>query len=455
MNHIRKYLATHETRHMEQLFSLLRIPSISPGETHAAENRRCAELLRDMLANAGATHAELIETKTNPLVYAEYSESPELPTLLIYGHYDVMPAERENGWSSPPFEPEIRHGAVYARGAEDNKGQIFMQLLAFEYLRSVGPLGCNLRFLYEGEEEMGSIRLREILPDIADRLRADGLLICDTHMISPEQPALVTGIRGMLAVELEVSGPSRDLHSGMYGGAVVNPANVLTRLLADLKDSDGKITIPDFYRDVIEYDLAGREAIARMPFDRDEFMAETGVSDLDGEAGYSDLERKTIRPTFDINGLKSGYSGEGIKAIVPRSASAKISFRLVPDQDPDQIFGNLESHLRRMLPSGVSIEIRRIAAAPGMRCSDENPAIRAAHRAANKVFGAEPVHIFEGGALPVVVAFKEVLGLDSVMFGFGLSTDNIHGADEHLPLDQTRRGAEAITQFVREFARGS
>jgi acetylornithine deacetylase/succinyl-diaminopimelate desuccinylase-like protein len=452
MEAIRSYLETNRRRFIDELFSFLRIPSVSPGEDHEEENRRAAERLKELLSSAGMDGARLIETGTNPLVYAEHIESPDLPTLLIYGHYDVMPAAIEDGWSSEPFEPELRDGRVYARGAEDNKGQIFIQVKALEYLLAARPVNCNIKVIYEGEEEMGSPRFRKALPSLGELLSADGALICDTDMIDADTPSLITGLRGMAAVELNLDGPAQDLHSGMFGGAVTNPANALTGILAALTDGRGRIAVPEFYRDVVDYDPQQRGKIARMPFDRGDFMAEVGVEDMSGEAGFTDLERKTIRPSMDINGISTGYTGPGLKAIIPGSATAKLSFRLVPDQDPGHIIRQFSEYVQSLVPPGVKLTVTVIGEAPGFVCSDDNPSIRAAHRACRQVFGRDPVHIYEGGAIPVVPAFKEHLEIDSALLGFGLPTDNIHGPDENFRLEQTWKGIETVIAFVRAFA---
>ncbi|TVR60455.1 MAG: dipeptidase [Gemmatimonadales bacterium] len=435
----------------EELFHFLRIPSVSARSEHRSDVRRAAAWVSDHLRNTGFS-TQMVETPGHPIVLGEWREAgPEAPTLLIYGHYDVQPAEPLELWTSPPFEPEIRDGRLYARGATDDKGQLYLHLKALEILMgSRGGLPVNVVVVAEGEEEVGSPNLLPFLRDHQDRLACDAVIISDSQMFAPGVPSLLSSLRGLAYVEIHVQGARSDLHSGAYGGAVPNAATVLARLLASLHDADGRVAIPGFYDRVVEWDSEARAAIDGLPFDEEGFRHETGAPGLQGEAGYRTLERLWIRPTCEVNGLLSGYTGEGAKTVLPARAMAKVSFRLVPDQDPDRISALLRSHLQAVAPPEVKVEVRELHHGRPWRGSPQGPFFEAARRALARSFGQEPVLTGEGGSIPIVSDFEEVLGAPVLLLGFGLPGSNLHAPDEWFPDAHLEKGIETLLHLYGE-----
>jgi acetylornithine deacetylase/succinyl-diaminopimelate desuccinylase-like protein len=449
------YLEAHRTDFEEQLKTLIRIPSVSAQPDHDADTRRAAERIRDDLASMGLP-AELIETKKHPLIYAEWLGAAGKPTLLIYGHYDVQPPEPLEPWLSPPFEPTVRDGNLYARGATDDKGQMFTHLKAAEaWLKTTGKLPVNVKFLIEGEEEVGGANLEEYVGTHADRLACDYAVISDSSQLAPGMPAITYGLKGLAYFELLVQGANRDLHSGTYGGAVANPINALCEILATLKGPDGKIRIAGFYDSVRPLEDWERADFARLPFSEAAFQAELAVPALTGEAGYSTLERKWARPTCDINGIFGGYAGPGPKTVLPCKAGAKFSFRLVPDQDPKTVEGQLREHLARVCPLGVTYELLTHHGAPAVLVDVDTPGVRAAMRAVETGFGTKPVFIREGGSIPVVGLIKQRLGVDTLLLGWGQNDDNLHGPNEKFSLADFHRGIKSSAHLFDELARES
>jgi acetylornithine deacetylase/succinyl-diaminopimelate desuccinylase-like protein len=449
------YLEAHRTDFEEQLKTLIRIPSVSAQPDHDADTRRAAERIRDDLASMGLP-AELIETKKHPLIYAEWLGAAGKPTLLIYGHYDVQPPEPLEPWLSPPFEPTVRDGNLYARGATDDKGQMFTHLKAAEaWLKTTGKLPVNVKFLIEGEEEVGGANLEEYVATHPDRLACDYAVISDSSQLAPGMPAITYGLKGLAYFELLVQGANRDLHSGTYGGAVANPINALCEILATLKGPDGKIRIAGFYDSVRPLEDWERADFARLPFSEAAFQAELAVPALTGEAGYSTLERKWARPTCDINGIFGGYAGPGPKTVLPCKAGAKFSFRLVPDQDPKTVEGQLREHLARVCPLGVTYELLTHHGAPAVLVDVDTPGVRAAMRAVETGFGTKPVFIREGGSIPVVGLIKQRLGVDTLLLGWGQNDDNLHGPNEKFSLADFHRGIKSSAHLFDELARES
>ncbi len=452
MVNIKKYIDQNKERFLDELFELIRIPSVSAKEENKPDMIRAAELIRVHLLKAGADRAELFPTQGNPVVYGERIISEDLPTVLVYGHYDVQPAEPFELWKTPPFEPEVRDGKIYARGADDDKGQMFMHVKAFELMNATGTLPCNVKFMIEGEEETGSASLEKFCSDYRDMLESDVILISDTTMISPEMPSITSGLRGLSYVEVSVEGPERDLHSGLYGGAVVNPCNALCNMIASLKDEDGRITIPGFYDDVVECTVEERTEMAKRPFDRDKFMKSVGVEDLAGEKGYSDTERIGIRPTLDINGIWGGFTGEGTKTILPSRAFAKISMRLVPDQKAEKTADLFRKHFISIAPAGVRVKVEYLHGGEAYVSHLDTAAYRAASMAVEESFGRKPIPVRSGGSIPIVSTFEKILGVKSILMGFGLEADAIHSPNENYPLFNFYKGIETIPLFYRNFA---
>jgi len=427
-----------ETR--ETLFDFLRIPSVSAEPAHREDVRRCAEWLAARFREAGlAAAAE--ETGGHPAVVAEWRGAPGAPTVLVYGHYDVQPAEPLEVWTSPPFEPTVRDGNVVARGATDDKGQLFCHVAAVQaHLAVRGRLPVNVVFLIEGEEESGSAHLERFIETNRERLACDAVVVSDSSQFAPGIPALGYGLRGLVYLQVTLRGPARDLHSGSFGGAVRNPANALAGMLAALHDGHGRVAVPGFYDAVRPLEDWEREAFSRLPFDEEAFHRDLDVDALPGEEGFSVLERVWARPTLDVNGLWSGYTGEGAKTVLPALASAKLSCRLVPDQDPERVAQLVEERLQALTPAGCRVEIQRLHGARPVLLPVEAPAIQAAAAALRRGFGAEPVFIREGGSIPVVEAFQRLLGTPVVLLGFGRPDDRAHGPDEKLNLDDFRKG---------------
>ncbi len=434
--------------HLEQLEELLAIPSVSTQPSRQADVTRAADWLADHMRAIGLTEVGVHPTDRHPIVYGQWTEAPGAPTVLIYGHYDVQPPDPLELWYTPPFEPTVQDGDIYARGAADDKGQLFIQLKALQaYLQTAGRAPVNLKFLLEGEEEIGSPSLDAFVADHQDLLDADIALISDSHILAPDQPALVYGLRGMCYMEIEVQGPSQDLHSGSYGGAVHNPAEVLCQIVGALKDAQGRITIPGFYDRVKPISDEERAELARVPFSEAQFLQETGVAKTWGEVGYSVLEQIGARPTLDVNGLVGGYISEGAKTIIPAWARAKVSMRLVAEQDPEEIRRRFTEYVRLLAPDSVRLTVRTFSLAKAALVDRDIPEMQAAARAYERAFGVRPVYIREGGSIPVVTLLKDELGLDTILMGFGLPDDNIHGPNEKLHLDNFYRGIETAIHF--------
>jgi len=432
---------------MEELFSLIRIPSISAQPEHRDDMSACAHRWAQLLLEAGADEALVMPSAGNPVVFGQKITDPEAPTVLIYAHYDVMPAEPLALWKSEPFEPEIREGRIWARGADDDKGQAFIQVKAFEYLVRHGMLRHNVKFLIEGEEEIGSPSLEEFCRKHKEMLQADVILVSDTSMLGADLPSLTTGLRGLAYWEIEVTGPNRDLHSGHFGGAVANPINVLCELLSRVKDADGRICIPGFYEDVEEVSPEEREMIARIPFDEAAYKTAIGVRELAGEKGYSTLERNSCRPSFDICGIWGGYTGEGSKTVLPSKAYAKVSCRLVPHQDHEKISRLFAEYIQQIAPDTVTVKVAPMHGGQGYVCPITLPAYRAAEQGFEIAFGQKPLAVRRGGSIPIISTFEQVLGIKTVLMGFGLESDAIHSPNENFPLDMFRKGIEAVTAF--------
>ncbi len=452
MSTITNYIAENRERFLEELFDLIRIPSVSSSEEHKADMHRAAGYIRDALLKAGAASAEVFTTDGHPVVYGEKVISAELPTILVYGHYDVQPAEPLELWESDPFEPVVRDEKIWGRGADDDKGQLFMHFKAFEYMTKTNSLECNVKFMIEGEEEIGSPSLEKFCREKKEMLSADVILISDTTMISKDNPSITSGLRGLSYMQVEVTGPDRDLHSGLYGGAVVNPCNFLCDMISSLKDEKGRITIPGFYDDVREISTDERRDMARRPFDRDAFMKSVGVNALNGEEGYSDLERIGIRPTLDINGIWGGFTGEGTKTILPSKAYAKISMRLVPDQDAEKIAELFKSHFLSIAPAGIAVKAEYLHGGQAYVSPVDTPEYQAAAMALEATFGKKPIPVRSGGSIPIVATFERVLGIKSILLGFGLDTDAIHSPNENFPLFNFFRGIETIPYYYKYYS---
>ena len=440
-------------RARDELFDFLRIPSVSARSEHDADTRRAAEWVRDSLTTAGLT-AEIIDTAGHPIVLGEWRSAPGRPTLLIYGHYDVQPAEPLDLWDSPAFEPTIRDGRIYARGSVDDKGQLVLHVKALQaHLNVRGTLPVNVIVLAEGEEEVGSEHLERFIRDHADRLKCDAVVISDSAMFAPGQPSILSSLRGMAYFQIDVQGPATDLHSGSYGGAVVNPAMALARILATFHDDEGRIAIPGFYDQVRPFPDAVRAGMRALPFDEAHFRDEVGAPALGGETGHTVLERLWTRPTCEVNGLLSGYTGEGAKTVLPAKAMAKVSCRLVPDQDPQEIERLMKAHVARVAPSGVTVTVNHLHGGRPWRADLEGPLFDAARRALAQAFGKEPVIVGEGGSIPVVGDFQNVLGAPVLLVGFGLPGENAHAPNEWLSVENFETGMRAMARLYDEYGR--
>lgn len=448
---IKKYIAENESRFLEELFSLIRIPSISAQPERKADMLACAERWKQLLLEAGADEARIMPSAGNPLVYAEKHVADDAPTVLVYAHYDVMPADPLDLWQSNPFEPEIRDGHIWARGADDDKGQAMIQAKAFEYMVRMGELKHNVKFIFEGEEEIGSPSLNAFLKEHKDLLQADVILVSDTSMLAADLPSLTTGLRGLAYWEIEVTGPNRDLHSGHFGGAVANPINVLCDLIARMTDADGRITIPHFYDEIEEVPAAEREMIAHIPFDEQRYMDAIGVKALKGEKGYSTLERNSCRPSFDVCGIWGGYTGQGAKTVLPSKAYAKVSTRLVPHQDHERISRLFVDYVNQLAPDYVQVKVTPMHGGQGYVCPIDLPAYRAAALGFEKAFGKKPLAVRRGGSIPIISDFEQILGVKTILMGFGLESNAIHSPNENFPLDVFRKGIEAVVEFHRQY----
>lgn len=447
MSEIKTFIESNKERFLDELFGLIRIPSISSQSEHKEDMVKTAGYLVEQLLKAGADKAEIYPTTGHPVVYAEKMIDPAKPTVLIYGHYDVMPVDPIDLWHSPPFEPEIRDGKIFARGAVDDKGQLFMQVKAFEYQVATGKLPFNVKFMIEGEEEMGSPALAKWLPANKELLKADVILVSDTSMIAIDIPSITVGLRGLAYMEVEVTGPDKDLHSGLYGGAVANPANVLAKLIASLHDENHHITIPGFYDDVIELSSDERADMARAPFNLQEFMSKINIKATLCEKGYTVNECTGIRPTLDVNGIWGGYTGEGSKTVLPAKAFAKISMRLVPNQDPGKIARQFADHFQAIAPDYVTVKVTEHHGGFPYVSPTNTPAYRAASKAYEKTFGVKPIPVRSGGSIPIISTFEQVLGIKSILMGFGLDTDAAHSPNENYHLECFYKGIETIAEW--------
>ncbi len=444
---MKDYIAKNETRILDELFSLIRIPSISTKPEHKADMLACAQRWVQLLKEAGADEAIVMPSAGNPIVYGEKRVNPDAKTVLIYSHYDVMPAEPLELWKSNPFEPEVRDGRIYARGADDDKGQAFIQVKAFEYLVKNNLLTHNVKFIFEGEEEIGSPSLEGFCQANKELLKADVILVSDTSMLGADLPSLTTGLRGLAYWEIEVTGPNRDLHSGHFGGAVAKPINVLCQMLSQVVDANGRITVPGFYDDVEEVPQAEREMIASIPFDEAKYKQAIGVNALFGEKGYSTLERNSCRPSFDVCGIWGGYTGEGSKTVLPSKAYAKVSCRLVAHQDHHKISQLFADYIQSIAPDTVQVKVTPMHGGQGYVCPISLPAYKAAEKGFEKAFGKKPLAVRRGGSIPIIATFEEVLGIKTVLMGFGLESNAIHSPNENMPLDIIRKGIEAVVEF--------
>ena len=447
------YLADNQQRFLDELLDWLRIPSVSADPRFHGDVLRAASFLKARLEEAGVQNVELCETAGNPIVYGDYLIDPALPTVLVYGHYDVQPADPYELWQSPPFEPVIKDGKIYARGACDDKGQAYMHVKAFEMMMRDGQGGvpCNIKFMLEGEEEIGSNNLALFVQANKEKLEADVILLSDTGILANDVPSIEVGLRGLSYHEVEVTGPNRDLHSGLYGGAVQNPINALCAMIASLHDENGYITIPGFYDNVEELTPAARAELAKAPFSEADFEASIGLPASYGEAGYSTPERTSIRPTLDVNGIWGGYTGEGAKTVIASKAFAKISMRLVPNQTSDEITALFQQHFASIAPAGVTVEVRPHHGGEPVVTSTDSAAYRAAADAMATTFGKRPVPTRGGGSIPIVAMFKSELGIDSVLFGFGLDSDAIHSPNEHFGVFNFLKGIETIPHFYHNY----
>ena len=449
---VSSYVGANKDRFLNELLDLLRIPSVSADPNYKNDVLKTADAVKSRLIEAGADNVEICATAGYPIVYGEKIINNTLPTVLVYGHYDVQPADPLNLWTSPPFEPVIKNDKIYARGACDDKGQMYMHVKAFEAMMKTNSLTCNIKFMIEGEEEVGSSNLGVFVKANKEKLKADVVLISDTSIISNTVPSITVGLRGLSYMEVEVTGPNRDLHSGVYGGAVANPINALCEMIASLKDKNGKITIPGFYKDVETVSKKERTEMAKAPFKKKVYMKDLGVADLRGEKGYSPTEHVSIRPTVELNGIWGGYTGEGAKTVLPSKAYAKISMRLVPHQSSEKISKLFENHFRKIAPKSVKVKVTRHHGGEPVVTPTDSIAYQAASRAMQDTFGKKPIPVRTGGSIPIVALFAKELKLKSVLMGFGLDSDNIHSPDEHYGIFNYFKGIETIPLFFKHYA---
>lgn len=447
---IQDYIQQNKARFMEEWASLIRIPSVSCQQEHKPDMLRCAERWVELLTQAGCQRAEVMPSEGNPFVFAEYTPSnTAAPTVLVYAHYDVMPVEPLDLWKSNPWEPEIRDGRLYARGADDDKGQAMIQAKAFEYLVHEGMMKCHVKFIFEGEEEIGSPSLAAFMEKHKELLKADIILVSDTSMIGKQTPSLTTGLRGLAYWQIEVQGPNRDLHSGHFGGAVKNPINALCEMLSQVVDQDGRITIPGFYDDVLPIPQAERDMIAKIPFSLDEYKAAIDVDDVAGETGYSTLERNSCRPSFDICGIWGGYTGEGSKTVLPSRAYAKVSCRLVANQDHEKISKAFVDYMAKLAPKGVRVTVTPMHGGQGYVCPIDLPEYKAAEKGFETAFGVQPLAARRGGSIPIIADFERILGVKTILMGFGLEQNAIHSPNESMDLEVWQKGIVAVTEFYK------
>lgn len=446
------YQKQNEDRFLEELKDLLRIPSVSADTNHNADTARCAEAVRDALLKAGCDTAEICPTAGHPIVFAEKIINPDLPTVLTYGHYDVQPADPLELWTSGPFEPVVVDGKLFARGSCDDKGQMFMHVKALEIMNATNTQACNVKFIIEGEEEVGSNNLGQFLEDNKDRLKADIVLVSDTSMISMEHPSIETGLRGLAYMEVEVVGPNRDLHSGVYGGAVANPITILSKMIASLHDENNHITVDGFYDKVANLTDEERKALNSAPFDLNEYKSELNIAEEWGEKGYTTLERTGVRPTLELNGIWGGYTGEGAKTVLPSKANAKISMRLVPHQNSHEIAELFTKHFNKIAPNCVKVTVTEHHGGEPVVTPTDSIAYKAAEKAITTTFGKAPIPTRGGGSIPIIALFEKILGLKTVLMGFGLDNDNIHSPNEKFDLANYYKGIETIPYFHKYYA---
>ena len=454
MQTIQNYVEANRSRFREEWASLIRIPSVSCQEEHKPDMLRCAEQWVALLLQAGADKAEVMPSDGNPFVYGEYNcHKADARTVLVYSHYDVMPAEPIELWKSNPWEPEERDGRLYARGADDDKGQAMIQVKAFEYLVKNGLMECNVKFIFEGEEEIGSPSLEAFIGKRKELMKCDIILVSDTSMIGKETPSLTTGLRGLAYWEVEVTGPNRDLHSGHFGGAVKNPINALCEMMAQVVDDKGRITIPHFYDRVLPIPQEERDMIARIPFDQQAYNRAIDIDEAVGEEGYSTLERNSCRPTFDICGIWGGYTGEGSKTVLPSKAYAKVSCRLVADQDHEEISRLFADYMQTIAPRGVRVKVTPMHGGQGYVCPIDIPAYKAAEKGFELAFGKRPLAARRGGSIPIISSFEQILGVKTILMGFGLEQNAIHSPNESMDLEVWEKGVIAVTEFYRQYGK--
>ena len=452
------YIEKNKDKFLNELFEFIKIPSVSADIKFKQQVLKAASFLEENLIKIGADNVQVFQTLGYPIVYADKIIDPDLPTILVYGHYDVQPADPYELWDSDPFNPVIKktkihpHGAVFARGACDDKGQMFMHLKAFEAMYKSNELYCNVKFMFEGEEEVGSSNLEKFVRSNIDLLKADVVLVSDTSIINNSTPSICVGLRGLSYVEVEVTGPNRDLHSGLYGGAVANPINVLSKMIASLHNENGTINIPGFYNDVIQVSNSDRKEMAKAPFNLEEYQSDLSIKEVYGEEGFTTNERNSIRPTLDVNGIWGGYIGEGAKTVLPSKASAKISMRLVPNQKSTSITNLFETHFKKIAPNYVKVKVTPHHGGEGVVIPTDFPAYLAAKKAMETTFGKTPIPVRSGGSIPIVPMFEEVLGLKTILLGFGLDSDVIHSPNEHFGLFNFYKGIETIPCFYKNYA---
>ncbi len=451
MKDLKNYIEQNKDRFLEELFSLIRIPSISSKTENKADMVRCAERWKELILASGADKAEVMPTDGNPVVYGEKMVDPKAPTVLVYGHYDVMPVDPEELWNTKPFEPVIKDGKIWARGADDDKGQSFMHAKAFEYLVKTGQLTCNVKFMLEGEEEIGSTSLYGFCEKNKELLKSDIILVSDTSMIATDTPSITVGLRGLTYLEVEVKGPNADLHSGIFGGAVANPINILCQMIASLTDERNRITIPGFYDDVLVVSEEERALMAQAPFNLEEYKKALDIEEVHGEEGYTTIERTGIRPTLDVCGIWGGYTGEGSKTVLPSEAHAKVSMRLVPNQNSQKIAELFQKHFESIAPKCVKVKVTPCHGGEAYVSPIDMPAYKAAEKAYETTFGKRPIPTRSGGSIPIIAGFEKILGVKSILMGFGLGSDAIHSPNENYKLEHFLKGIETIPYFYQNF----
>jgi acetylornithine deacetylase/succinyl-diaminopimelate desuccinylase-like protein len=458
MEHIKNYINDNKDRFINELIELLKIPSISADPAYKEDVLNCADAVAKAMKDAGADNVEICKTVGYPIVYGEKIIDENLPTVLVYGHYDVQPADPLELWTSGPFDPIIKktdihpEGAIFSRGACDDKGQFYMHVKAFELMMNTNTLPCNVKFMIEGEEEVGSDNLGLFVKENKEKLTCDAILISDTGIIANDTPSITTGLKGLSYVEVEVTGPNRDLHSGLYGGAVANPINILCEMIAKMKDENNHIAIPGFYDNVVELSLEEREDIARAPFSLDKYKSALDLSDIHGEKGYTTMERTGIRPTLDVNGIWGGYTGEGAKTVIASKAYAKISMRLVPNQSDEEITTLFSDYFKSIAPKSVSVKVTPHHGGEPYVSPTDIPAYLAASNAMETTYGKKPVPVKSGGSIPIVALFEKELGVKSILLGFGLDSDAIHSPNEHYGVFNYLKGIETIPHFFANYA---